>query len=90
MPGQGSGALRSLAVTILNTTARPLSGNQLVDQIKALTGDSKVALNAVTNALKRAERDGEVVSLPAAGADKSARWIAAAFAAAADKEPAHV
>jgi hypothetical protein len=90
MPGQGSGALRSLAVTILNTTARPLSGNQLVDQIKALTGDSKVALNAVTNALKRAERDSQVVSLPASGADKSARWIAAAFAAAADREPAHV
>ena len=79
MPGAQGGMLRTLAVQIVSLSAKPLSTNQVLDQVKPLVGN-KTALNAVTNALKRASEAGEVVQLPGAttGKDRSARWAVAA------------
>jgi hypothetical protein len=96
MPGTSSGSvIRAMAVQILGVAGQVMSSKAILGQIKTLTGDTKLALNAVTKALTRAAEAGEVVQMPGAatGEDRSARWIAAAFAPqdqAEEKETAGV
>lgn len=73
--------LREGAVRILRGVGQVMSTAQISTHLGALTG-VETAVNSVTNALKRAAEDGEVLQLPPApgGKDRSARWIAAEYA----------
>lgn len=65
---------RELAVKILRGTGRELSTPEVATKVRAMGLD--VSDNAVTQALARAEKDGQVNRI--SGPDRSARWRAAA------------
>jgi hypothetical protein len=73
--------LREGAVRILRGLGQVMSTAQISTHLNALTG-AEAAVNSVTNALKRAADDGDVVQLPPlpTGKDRSARWVAAEHA----------
>ena len=72
---------REGALAILRGAGQIMSTAQLTTHLNALLG-AEIERNAVTNALRRAAENGEVIQLPALpnGSDRSARWQAAEHA----------